>query len=613
MSNVSICVTLRRIALVWACAVFANASEVIWDGPREFTDVFGRSLSAEIVGLNDTAVMLKRVADGAEFTLPLDKLSDRDREWIASNREAIHERVTPLPETEFTRALRSDFRVLKRNATGLEVVTERMWMRTRYFLIVYGMPAQAETVRSLAVELEKGLAGKPVAVLWLGPSDRNGAGPPPVSGSDLKVASWLPPGFAVVSVETVRRDGAIVDAEIEAIGTEVARDGEMSLAWSGNRPPQDKLYAFWRARPIPVREHWKARLAAKLPAYWRDVVFRTPYSEGVRVFLVDREGRQVVLGKRTVAGDVREVVQLTEKVLSADAETLVAVERVKPVPPVADATAPRVFRYGTKQTVTATVVSITTREVVLKNVADGSQTKMPFGALHADDQLFLTVNRAAWRGAERSPLPVRAVSGAEVAKMKRFAADVLLEGKTGDARVWRLDERPVLRVESSIKELDEQARALYGDFCGAAGFMEETVSGAPEIEFYIGSLNQINGHKQRLVPDASRSQTSTWAMRMDQKERRLRVYLFLVAEADDAESRHLMAKLIAAAFGLPGTGKEFPESLFHVKSIAEWASELDRQLIRLLYEHLPQYATRDTVLAAVEQHWGAMIAPAAEP
>lgn len=613
MSNVPLYAILRRIVLVWACAVFANASEVVPDGPREFTDVFGRKLRAEIVGLNDTAVMLKRVVDGAEFTLPLDKLSDRDREWIASNLEAIHERVTPLPETAFTRALRGDFRVLKQNALGLEAVTERMWMRTRYFLIVYGVPAQADVVRSLGVELERGVAGMPVAVLWLGPSDRNGAGPPPVSGSDLKVASWLPPGFAVVSAEAVGRDGAIVDAAIEAIGMEVARDDDKSVAWSADRPPpQDKLHDFWMRRALPVREYWNARLAAKLPAYWPDVVFRTPYSQGVRGFLVDREGRQVVLGKRTVAGEVREVVQLTEKVLSANPETLVAVERAKPVQPVAAATAPRVFRYGTNQTVTATVVSITTHAVVLKNVADGNEMKLPFGRLHADDQLFLTVNRAAWRGAERSRLPMRVVSGAEVAKMKRFAADVLLEGKTGDARVWRLDGRPVLKVESSLKTLDELAQAFYGDFCDAAGFMEEAASDAPEIALFIGSMNEINEHKKRLVPDLSRSQTWMWAMRRDQKDQRLRVYLFLVAEADDAESRHRMVKLIGAAFGLPGTGKEFPESLFHVKSDAERASELDRQLVRLLYEHLPQYATRDTVLSAVEQHWAAMVGPAVE-
>ncbi len=49
---------------------------------RTWTSSDGRSLEAEFVAKSGNTVTLKRANDGKSFTLPLDKLSDADQEWI---------------------------------------------------------------------------------------------------------------------------------------------------------------------------------------------------------------------------------------------------------------------------------------------------------------------------------------------------------------------------------------------------------------------------------------------------------------------------------------------------------------------------------------------------
>lgn len=264
----------------------ANIDELL--GPRSFTDVFGRTVTGEIVALTDDTVGLKRHPDGAEFLLPLDRLADTDREFIEKHREKISARVTPLPETKFTELLRRDFRVLKRSGQALEPVPAAMWAKTKYFLIIYGLhdsPEMTETgIKHMSEEFGKRLKGTSVAVLWLGPSNRNGHKPPPVPESDLKLAKLLPSGVAVVGTDAVVRDGALVDGEIDVIAREES--------------PEDPRLFFQsiNGRPEEVRAVWRKRVLGRVAAYWPGCVYREIFDKRTRdgttrTFIVDREGK----------------------------------------------------------------------------------------------------------------------------------------------------------------------------------------------------------------------------------------------------------------------------------------------------------------------------------
>lgn len=53
---------------------------------RVWTDVLGRQIEAEYLSADDTSVRIRRNIDAQEFTLPLNKLSSRDRDYIANKR-----------------------------------------------------------------------------------------------------------------------------------------------------------------------------------------------------------------------------------------------------------------------------------------------------------------------------------------------------------------------------------------------------------------------------------------------------------------------------------------------------------------------------------------------
>ena len=300
--------------LLFSGGVTGLAAEGDLLGPRVFTDVFGRAVVAEIVSLTGGEVGLKRSSDGSEFMLSLDRLSDADQAFLADNREQIAARVTPRPETAFTEAARRDFRVLKKNGLALEPVPLRMWTTTRYFLIVYGIPDSAETtmgiIKVTGEQITRRLAGNPVSVLWLGPSNRNSEGPPPVPGSDLKTAKVLPSGVAVIGVDAVARDGARVDAEIEAI----ARD---------ESPGDPRLFfESYVQRPEAVRAGWRRRIMARVAPYWPGCVYRTNFDRrkadgATQAFLVDREGRPVIVNGQPLEGFVGDVIGYAEKLLAA--------------------------------------------------------------------------------------------------------------------------------------------------------------------------------------------------------------------------------------------------------------------------------------------------------
>ena len=56
---------------------------------REWTATDGRTLLAELVGVDDGKVTVKRRNDGRQFTLELDKLSEADQKWVEENRDKV--------------------------------------------------------------------------------------------------------------------------------------------------------------------------------------------------------------------------------------------------------------------------------------------------------------------------------------------------------------------------------------------------------------------------------------------------------------------------------------------------------------------------------------------
>lgn len=288
--------TFRIVILRWAWVLaaagltWAHAQAPV-SGVRTFTDVFGRSVEAEIVRLDEETIGLRRQPDGSEFTLPLDRLSDADRDYLKENRDRITGWLTPLPETKFTTDVRRDFRMLKRSGLALEPVPPSLWTKTKYFVIIYGLPDSPEmsvVLKHIGEEMARSVAGKPVGVLWLGPSNPNGDKPPPIPAGDLKVAQVLPPGVAIVGVEAVARDRALVDAAIMAI----ARD----------ESPEDPRLFFqtnYHARHEAVRAVWRKRIMAEIAVYWPGCVYRGAFDRRgatgvIQAFVVDREGVQAV-------------------------------------------------------------------------------------------------------------------------------------------------------------------------------------------------------------------------------------------------------------------------------------------------------------------------------
>jgi hypothetical protein len=296
-------------------AVHANIKELI--GPRSFTDVFGRIVTGEIVALSADTIGLRRYPDGAEFSLPLDRLSDADRTFLEDNREKIVEWVTPLAETEFTASLRKDFRVLKRSGQALEPVPARMWAKSKYFLIIYGLHDSSDPadmgLKYFGDDFAKKIKGTSVAVLWLGPSNRNGHKPPPIPESDLKLAKVLPAGVAVIGAEAVVRDGAAVDAEIETIaGEESPENPNLFFQGVGRRPEE-------------VRAVWRKRVLARVPAYWPGCVYREVFDKKIRIgvstpaFIVDREGKPALDKEgRPLEGGMFEVMTAVETLTRAE-------------------------------------------------------------------------------------------------------------------------------------------------------------------------------------------------------------------------------------------------------------------------------------------------------
>ena len=71
-------------------AVFVIASGLLMSfevGAREWVSTDGNSLEADFVSATETSVTILRTLDGKEFSLPLERLSEADRKWVAENKD----------------------------------------------------------------------------------------------------------------------------------------------------------------------------------------------------------------------------------------------------------------------------------------------------------------------------------------------------------------------------------------------------------------------------------------------------------------------------------------------------------------------------------------------
>ncbi len=98
------------IASFIAMLVFAHSASA-----RTWTSADGSTVEAELISTTETHVTIRREADGKTFTIPWDKLSVEDREWVAANLEeteatmALPKAAGELVETRGTLIFQDDF------------------------------------------------------------------------------------------------------------------------------------------------------------------------------------------------------------------------------------------------------------------------------------------------------------------------------------------------------------------------------------------------------------------------------------------------------------------------------------------------------------------------
>lgn len=281
-------------------------------------------------------------------------------------------------------------------------------------------------------------------------------------------------------------------------------------------------------------------------------------------------------------------------------------------PTASDLTAPRTFTDSRGRALVATIVSIDVKNVVLRRESDQKEFTLPLNSLSVEDQVFLAENRANLGQATAPglpPLPARVVTSTEVAKAKRFAVDVFMREKTGNQQVFRWKKRPKFTTLPEDGAFSDFGRETYEDFCAAAGLTGPAADG-PEIVLCTGTAAELQKLANKFAPDVQ-VRTWSWRYRWDNQKRAYVAYVFVVTDGKDAaEARRLIFRCVSAVLGCPGISDEFRQSAFAKDSKADRLTDIDRQLVRLLYQHIEHGASRDRVLRATEKEWAALVAPA---
>ena len=65
------------------------------DNVREWESVDGKVLKAEFISANERYVTIRRQSDGRRFTIKLNQISEKDREWVCSQQTLSRSHAKP--------------------------------------------------------------------------------------------------------------------------------------------------------------------------------------------------------------------------------------------------------------------------------------------------------------------------------------------------------------------------------------------------------------------------------------------------------------------------------------------------------------------------------------
>ena len=75
-----------NLICIW---LFGSLTILIANEAREWESSDGKILKAEFVSANERIVTIRRTSDGRRFTIPLDRISEKDRDWVKEKLEEI--------------------------------------------------------------------------------------------------------------------------------------------------------------------------------------------------------------------------------------------------------------------------------------------------------------------------------------------------------------------------------------------------------------------------------------------------------------------------------------------------------------------------------------------
>ena len=75
-----------NLICIW---LFSNLTNLIANEVRKWESSDGQILKAEFISANERVVTIRRSTDGRRFTIPLDRISDKDRDWVKEKLEEI--------------------------------------------------------------------------------------------------------------------------------------------------------------------------------------------------------------------------------------------------------------------------------------------------------------------------------------------------------------------------------------------------------------------------------------------------------------------------------------------------------------------------------------------
>lgn len=572
--------------IVWAVAMRAQGSDEVL-GPRFFTDVDGRTMSAVILGIGERDVRVRRTDGGMEFSVPLERLSVLDRRYLEENRERILARLATEPETDFTRALRKDFVIADPRTGAAGPVPAQAWAKAKWFVAVTGVPEDLTVSRLIAKTWADWAAtDETVALLWVGPAV-HGADPTPEF--ERRLVRELPPTVALLG-GAARRD---------ALAKE--RDELRKLAEAQAPRRTDLFFAAWRERTPAERELWLRRTLALQPAYWPTWVdaSRVVSTEGgPRVFVADREGKPApaeVLARFRAPARLSPFPDRTA--VSAPAVGGAASWAEFPGKPT------HVFRMPSGAW-PAQVLGMGPETVVVRAQGVNSDRLLGLASLSAEDRAALEKLRgeAGQVVVAADAMPAREATGAEIAKAGRFATNVLLRRDGSNAQALRWEGRPAIKVHAAEPEAEAAVRRIYEEFCAAAGLAGAPTEGL-EIVLCVGPRDYIDRKRRELTPDLEPVSGSRWRFWWNERRALTKVVSYQVAHWGQPDIERLLFSRVSEAFGLVGDSKEFPGSAFHTDARHSRLSDEDRRLLRVVYRHLPYAAGRDAIVRTIGERW----------